>query len=231
MKQMWSALLIATWSLPVVGQQQPTLDRVLQTDMFGEAAVWMPGAVDSGILATRVAFAGRVPVVFEAAPDTGRDTGATPTRLMLAGHTVAEALDALVASDARYGWREVDGVLVIRPTAAADDRSDPLNIAIANVTWEDVTTLEALRRIGVLISGTPIEPKIGAPLVDGRRVSINVQTGTVLDVVVAIARAHGALLWTSPDLAQSYGAGSASLGVQTFDGRGAGIGWISVVAP
>jgi hypothetical protein len=49
-------------------------------------------------------------------------------RTNLIGLTVARALDLLVAADARYAWREHNGVLLIRPEAglarvAVDGRS------------------------------------------------------------------------------------------------------------
>ena len=42
----------------------------------------------------------------------------TEDRTTLVGLTIGRALDALVAADPRYAWREQDGVLIIRPAGS-----------------------------------------------------------------------------------------------------------------
>jgi hypothetical protein len=42
------------------------------------------------------------------------------------GLTLSQALDAAVASDRRYEWRNIDGVVVVRPKAAWRDGDHPL---------------------------------------------------------------------------------------------------------
>ena len=54
-------------------------------------------------------------------------------------------------------------------------------------------------------------------------VSIQMKTGTVLDVLAAVARAHGALMWSVPDGTRRPGGAGFSLGFKTFDGGGAGL--------
>jgi hypothetical protein len=49
-----------------------------------------------------------------------------PTPLDVRGVPLRQALDAVVAKDRRYSWREVDGVVVVRPVAAWRDREHPL---------------------------------------------------------------------------------------------------------
>jgi hypothetical protein len=49
-----------------------------------------------------------------------------PTPLDVRGVTLRQALDAVVAKDRRYSWREVDGVVVVRPVAAWRDPEHPL---------------------------------------------------------------------------------------------------------
>jgi hypothetical protein len=46
--------------------------------------------------------------------------------LDIRGVTLRQALDAAVAADRRYEWREVDGVAVVRPKAAWADPQHPL---------------------------------------------------------------------------------------------------------
>ena len=45
--------------------------------------------------------------------------------------------------------------------------------------------------------------------------------GTLLDVLVSVAQAHGALFWSTPDVTKAFAPGS--LAFQTFDGRGASV--------
>jgi hypothetical protein len=212
---------LALTALPDVHAQQSVLDRTLQADVLGEPAVWLPEAVANGMLATRIAFAGRVPLIFEAAPPVADQAGAPRTRVVLTGQTVRSALDVLIGADARYSWEERAGVIVIRPSASVNDANDVLNLAVGEVNWDDVPALEALSRIGTLVNATGAAPELAAPIVDTRPVSVHLGAGTLLDVLVSVAQAHGALFWSTPDVTKAFAPGS--LAFQTFDGRGASV--------
>ena len=54
-----------------------------------------------------------------------------------------------------------------------------------------------------------------------RPVSVHLGAGTLLDVLVSVAQAHGALFWSTPDVTKAFAPGS--LAFQTFDGRGASV--------
>jgi len=57
-----------------------------------------------------------------------------PTPLDVRGVTLRQALDAVVAKDRRYSWREVDGVVVVRPVAAWRDPEHPLLRTVSDRT-------------------------------------------------------------------------------------------------
>ena len=201
--------------------QQPVLDRTLGVDALGDPVIWVPSSIDNGLFASRIAMAGQVPLMFEAMP-VSLPSVISPTRVALTGKTVREALDLLVANDPRYTWSEANGVIVVRPLAAISDSSDPLNAPIANVAWSDITVPQALSGVATLLAGgtTPSEPNEAR--FDDRVFSVAVGSGSLLDVLVDAARAHGALVWSVPDTTQHPGHAGLSVGVSTFTGRGLG---------
>jgi len=60
-----------------------------------------------------------------------------PRPLDVRGVPLRQALDAAVAADRRYEWREVDGVVVVRPRAAWRDRDHPLLRAVTATQLSD----------------------------------------------------------------------------------------------
>jgi hypothetical protein len=199
--------------------QTAVTERVLGPDALGDPVVWLPASIDNGTFAARVAMAARVPLIFEAA---GFASSAPSQRVTLMGKTVRESLDAWVAADARYTWSEVNGVLVIRPLAAVSDPHDPLNQPITNVTWSNISVPQALNGVIALFSGFTAQPGVTDAPFDNEVFSVAVPSGTVLDVLVEAARAHGSLIWSTPDTTQRSGQPGFSVGVATFSGRGIG---------
>ena len=131
-----------------------------------------------------------VPIGFESLPPS------EPVRSSVAGiglrGTVGRALDDIVAFDSRYEWRDVDGVIVIRPATAWLDPRDPLFRTVPAIRLDNVTVSKALAALREALggSGTP------TAVADTRTFSIDVPPGrTVLDVLTAISRAHGELSW------------------------------------
>ena len=98
----------------------------------------------------------------------------------------------LGALDPRYEWRDLDGVIVFRPVKAWTDRENPLFRLINSVRFDDATMSEA---VGVVRSflGSPFKEKPSFP--DNRRVSVDLPQGTVLDLLNALASAHGEMSW------------------------------------
>jgi hypothetical protein len=66
---------------------------------------------------------------FKAGPDGSKPkplVSVRPTPLDVRGVPMRLALDAVVAKDRRYEWREMDGVVVVRPRPAWRDPGHPL---------------------------------------------------------------------------------------------------------
>jgi hypothetical protein len=125
--------------------QEALLDRPVGADHLGPPVVWAPEAIGHGLWARRIAQGARVPVIFEAAP-LMPFTG-LPTRVDLTGLTVRQALDALVATDPRYAWRQFGRTVVIRPAAAWDDASHPLHRRAGIETDDNQPLAEAVRQV------------------------------------------------------------------------------------
>ena len=109
----------------------------------------------------------------------------------LNGLTLRAALDTLTAIDSRYSWRDVAGVIVIRPHSSWGDGSHPLfrlapalDASDASLSQVVSAILRALGRDDAFVS-----------LTDSRQFAINVPEGSILDQLGAIARAHGQLGW------------------------------------
>ncbi len=124
----------------------------------------------------------------------------SPTGQILAtGRTLREVLDAMIAVDPRYQWREMDGVIVIRPAAAWNDPDNLLFRMVAPIRMVDVPSAEAVGRLAREVgNGDPFGDVFG-----GKRLSLDLPQGTVLDLANAIVRAHGELTWElQPEPAQ-----------------------------
>jgi hypothetical protein len=120
----------------------------------------------------------------------------SPGEFKATGKTLKEVLDILVARDNRYEWRVVDGVVVIRPAAAWGDAGDVLFSLVSNVELQDATMTEALRKIMSALDG--LDPRFST-FPDSRSVSLSVPQGTALELLTALAKAHGSLVWTIED--------------------------------
>jgi hypothetical protein len=215
---MLAAATIMMLTTPAAAQQA-VLDRLIAPDALGDPVVWVPSSIHNGMFAARIAMAGQVPLVFEAMP-VALPSAVGPTRVVLTGKTVREALDLFVANDPRYMWTEVTGVIVVRPLPAISDSSDPLNLPIANVAWSEITVPQALSGVATLLAGGTGMPNPSETPFDDRVFSISVASGSVLDVLVELARRHGRLVWSLPDTTQHPGHAGLSVGVTNFSGRG-----------
>jgi hypothetical protein len=115
-----------------------------------------------GALSERVSM----PYKTQSSRDAPKIVSVRPRPRDVRGLTLRQALDAAVASDRRYEWREMDGVVVVRPRAAWGDRDHPL---LRPVTAADLDA-----------AGLPTD-------VDGR---------TVFDALNAAVRAHERFQWS-----------------------------------
>jgi len=152
-------------------------------------------------------------------------------RTPLIGLTIARALDALVAADPRYSWREYDDVLVIRPVGAWRDPTHFLH--------ETLGPIELKAKRGIVIvrelydqKGLPMKWSIGGVLGEppqgGRDlnvpISVTLPSANMLDVLNGVTKSHGQLSWLI-----EYSRGYAEFRYScvllvTFEGKFGGIG-------
>jgi hypothetical protein len=158
-------------------------------------------------------------------------------RTNLIGLTVGRALDLLVAADARYAWREHDGVLLIRPINAWRDSNHFLHQLVGPIDAKHQRAIDIVKgfydrhRLPVTWSaaGTIGDPPFFQDDLN-RLISVLLPTATMLDGLNAIIRSHGQLGWLI-----EYARGPAQLRngcirLITFDGKVVGIGSIACPA-
>ena len=112
----------------------------------------------------------------------------------VSGLTLRQALDAYVAADRRYEWREMDGVVVLRPAASWGRSGHPLAAAAGAVRLRDARISEAFDALRRAVESTRQPPAL--PFGDERRISVDFPGGSVLQLANAIVRAYGRLSWS-----------------------------------
>jgi hypothetical protein len=136
----------------------------------------------------------------------------------LAGRTVREALDAIVAIDPRYRWIDIHGVPVVRPWASWTDTKHPLNQVVAPVQWPEIDLATALSRVAALVSGGDVaQPVAGA----GQGPVFAVRTGpiAVMELLNSIGLAHGgAATWSMRHRCGPFDRQSIWIELQARDG-------------
>src|SRR5262245_36814941 len=113
----------------------PILNRTVGALENGETLM-----VNHAADAMRLADLTFVPMGVELPRPTRKAGRAQPVSHM----SLRDALSAITISDPRYEWREMDGVVVLRPTVSWGDRGHPLARAIDEIRLNDVTLAEAV---------------------------------------------------------------------------------------
>jgi hypothetical protein len=186
------------------GQTESVLDRVVAPQPNGGPFVFAPPIKDwSDQAVIGVGHAADVVVGFEAAPEVERllvpmteqrrAEIASRRRISLAGKTVREALDTIVAIDPRYRWIDVHGVPVVRPWGAWVDAKHLLNQVVGGVDWPETNLGTALLDVETLMTGTVPSPSLAAD----RPPFFKVQTGpiAIMELLNTVALAHGHAAW------------------------------------
>ena len=197
--------------------QEGVLNRRIKADAPGAAVVWLPDGISSGMFAWRLAETAGVPLVFESSPIGYREPAIVAQRFDLDGLTVREALDALVVQDSRYRWEEHDGVLVIRPVRALTDSGDVLNQPIGGLRADRLRLEDVHASVTAALAGGGVPPTRAAAIAS-QEFRLDVPSGTVLDLLAAAARAHGRVMWLTPDAARDPAQNGGSIGFRIFAG-------------
>jgi hypothetical protein len=203
-----------------VDAQESVLARRIKADAPGSAVVWLPDGISNGMFAWRIAESAGVPLVFEASPLDYRDPAIVAQRVDLDGLTVREALDALVAHDSRYRWEEHDGIIIIRPIGLLADPVDALNQRTAGLRADRVRLEDVLATATAVIRGASAPP-VPPAAIHAQEFALDAPSGTILDLLAAAARAHGRVMWLTPDGARGPDQSGVSIGFRIFAGTGA----------
>ena len=180
---------------------QRVIDRPLKPAADGldgvPATLMLPREVVDDRFLWRVGVAASTPTGFEGLPGATRRRPVAFRRLPIEGLTMRDAIEALVESDPRYMWSEDSGVVVVRPVIAWSNARNPLNQRTGHVDWVDISPEDALKRIVNIIYGEP--PSATGPVTSAtdRRVSIQIESGTVIELLNALVRADGWTTWSA----------------------------------
>ena len=163
---------------------QPALDRVLGNAPGGLAASPSRGSGHSSLAAWRAPPASRW------GSSLSNLSLVPPVGTRLTGLTLRDALDTL-AREAGYEWREMDGVIVLRPRRAWVALSHPLDIEVEPVRLEEAIAQQALA-LACAVLGASDSPQMP----ERRRFSFTFPGGRLIDFLNAAVREHGSLAWS-----------------------------------
>lgn len=203
---------------PARGDQRPLLDRIVGTQRDGRP---LRANGISGSSLSQLAAAVGIPMgVQMLLPDLPRVNYPGFEGYVVTGMPLRSALELLEGLDARYEWREMDGVIVFRPVTAWNDPNDPLFRLLPSVQFHDVPTSKAIGGLISLLGGPD-----SAAFPDTRTVSVDVPSGSMLELLNAFVRAHGELTWEWAEFATRdirMRGGRHSLTWYRFAGSGSG---------
>jgi hypothetical protein len=193
--------------------QQSSLDRPLQTTL---AAAVPLGDRETMLIPRTLVRSAKIPMGFEQADPLPPSSGPR-TPQPIAGLTMRQVLDLIVGLDPRYAWREVDGVAVVRPSAAWSDPNDALNRHVQNIHWTSVNARQTLDRLTSVIFDAPVTVTPG--FVTSSSFAVDIADGTVLQVLNAAAKA-GDLFWWTQTEKRPLGSEALIVSLAGFDDRG-----------
>jgi hypothetical protein len=168
-----------------------------------------------------LAWSARTAIGFEALEDDQLEPTESSGELQLAGNTLGEALDRIVAEAPRYSWSEENSVVHLRPETARADPDDLLNRPVTVFRLDGVTLSEALREVGFYLrpelrGGGTVGSGPGPRELGLQRFSVTVSNTNLCGLLDAIVIAHGAASWQvtyTDDPRWPY-----RIGFATFDG-------------
>jgi hypothetical protein len=192
----------------VPGAQAPRGERLLNMTVGSDTFVRLPStARDLGSSLASVAKSTGVLIGFETVMDNEQWL-VSPSWVdrPLAGLTVGQALDQIVATDPRYEWREYRGVIHVRPQAAFKDPNHFLNRRVAQFKLEKAIPLHATFEVHRIYRP---DCEIRHPIYSDDRddflskehpsmrtpVTLTLTNVTVLEIMDAVINTHGQLYW------------------------------------
>jgi hypothetical protein len=193
-------LLVVLVAQSVGAQHRSKLDDPVRTE-FRILNLRLLQPCEVGTAVDQIARNASVRVGFENAADCGlssRSLNAGDDAEVLTGLSARQALDRLVASVPDFSWREMDGVVVVRPKAAWSDLKNTLNLPTTRFARKDVQLHEILHAMLDAVTPPLSRPHLDFPVSprsSGPPVSIAFRGGTLLDALNAIVRARRDAQW------------------------------------
>jgi hypothetical protein len=194
------ALFVVTLAVPTAAQHPSALDDPIRKEFrIDDPRSLQPCA--SGIAIDQVARATHVLAGFENTPDcwlSPRSLAAVTGIDIVAGMSARQAFDHVIASMPMFSWKELNSVVVVRPTMASADPNDLLNQSVQPFQASNAYVDDVLHR--VLLAATP---SLFIPHEDVPRsgelvrhsMTLTFSGGTMLDALNAMIRAHGSAEW------------------------------------
>jgi hypothetical protein len=200
------ALVLAALGATTLIAQAPDLApeyRVLTAD----AELRLPGNTQAlAETLASIAKASGILIGFETMLDHGPASATSQFGRSLRGMRVGDALDTLIALHPGYAWRNVNGVIHVRPQAAFNDSNHFLNEMAAPLELIDALPLHATFEVHrVFIPDCVINHPIYTDQRDKilerelpamrQPLTLSFGGGRVIDLLDAIIKAHGSLYW------------------------------------
>jgi hypothetical protein len=189
-----TAILIAALLVPAVTlAQSESISRTIEHDIV----IRSPFPCQIPGLFILIAMELKVPAGVEGVPEQCPD-GTAPVkvtgRTSLRGMTVREALDTLVRFDPRYRWGESDGVIVLRPIAAWENRDHFLHGSVPEFVVSNDDIAGALAAVLTALGPWRVPGGWQTPH-DDRRFSVTLGATSIYEALNAIVKAHGEVAW------------------------------------
>jgi hypothetical protein len=199
--------LLGLFIIAAIAQGLDVATDRLDEPIKGELRIFSPRFLrpcELGYAVLDLSRQAHVPAGFESTPDcwlspaptSTPPVAATDNRIdVLTGMSMREAMDYVVALMPEYSWKAIDGVAIVRPKAAWNNPTSPLNaptnaFSAANVPLNDVVHM-------LLDAASLAVPHEDVPKhrpID-RSITVAFPGGTMLEALNAVARAHGNTQW------------------------------------
>jgi hypothetical protein len=194
------SIVLVVFALPPTGQQRSRLDEPIADLQITNPIGLHPCA--TGLVIDQIARAAGVSAGFEntlscVPSPRSKLSRARNRNEALSGMSARQALDHVMAAVPAFRWQEVNGVAVVRPTAAWQDATNLLNLRAApfDVMTEDMGQAVEIMLKSVAPSMLLPQTPAGPPQLTDHSIAVAFAGGTMLDAVTALVQARGDTEW------------------------------------
>jgi hypothetical protein len=128
----------------------------------------------------------------------GKSASGPEQTLNLTGMSIRQAFDHLMTFMPGFSWRELNGVIVVRPTTAWSNPRNVLSLSTAAFEARDEPLDNAIHTVLKSVTLKVFVPHEDVPRpadpID-QRISVSFSGGTMLEALNEIARARGRVYW------------------------------------